>query len=525
MNQSAYRILLIAIAGIFYVPWVSHAQSGDPIGIYWLRTATTNLNGAGIRVAQPEGLLSDPPPAWEVNPAIAGQPTNLFTYSSGSIFTNVFPNALGVESTHADRVGQLFYGIPDGAAMNVAHVDTFDEGTFVNLVNNLKPVNDSVVNQSFTFDVLPVPDQQAADQQYDNYAAQYKTLFVSGAGNVDTVQSPSTCYNGIGVAAYGTVNSSIGPTIDNGRCKPDITAPEYVTSFSTPQVAGSAALLMQAALRGDGGNARKSAFDPRTIKALLLNGAVKPADWTNGSATPLDARYGAGVLNVFNSYKQLIGGRQSYIASTRIASGSAHPPNFKKKTMSVLNGWDFNNITSSGNGNTAKDGVNHYYFNVTNSSGNYLCNATLVWNRQFAKTNINNLDLFLYNCANSNLVACSTSLVDNVEHIFISDLPPGRYDLQVSKAGSTGMVSPTESYALAFAFVVFPTLTVTTSGSDTILSWPAYPAGLSVEASTTPDVPDSWSTDPLPPTAYLNDQNVITLTATGTVWHFRLRQP
>jgi len=67
--------------------------------------------------------------------------------------------------------------------------------------------------------------------------------------------------------------------------------------------------------------------------------------------------------------------------------------------------------------------VNHYFFNVTNSSGGatFALTATLAWNRQQNQTGINNLDLFLYNAANSNLVMCSTSLVDNVEHIFFAE--------------------------------------------------------------------------------------------------------
>ena len=77
--------------------------------------------------------------------------------------------------------------------------------------------------------------------------------------------------------------------------------------------------------------------------------------------------------------------------------------------------------------------MNHYYFNVTNGVGNaaFTATATLVWNRQQNKTGINNLDLFLYNAANSNLVAVSTSPVDNVEHIFVPTTAQGRYDLQV----------------------------------------------------------------------------------------------
>jgi len=99
-----------------------------------------------------------------------------------------------------------------------------------------------------------------------------------------------------------------------------------VTSISTPQVAGAAADLMQAALRGDGGSNTNAAFDMRTIKALLLNGAVKPLGWTNSNSSPLDARYGAGVVNVFNAYEQLAGGKHGFIASTTVGTGGAHPP-------------------------------------------------------------------------------------------------------------------------------------------------------------------------------------------------------
>ena len=85
------------------------------------------------------------------------------------------------------------------------------------------------------------------------------------------------------------------------------------------------------------------------------------------------------------------------------------------------------------------------------SGAAFTATATLVWNRQQNQTNINNLDLFLYNCANSNLVTCSTSLVDNVEHIFLPQLAQGRYDLQVLKNGGA-TVSTNETYALAWEF-------------------------------------------------------------------------
>ena len=77
--------------------------------------------------------------------------------------------------------------------------------------------------------------------------------------------APATCYNGLGVGCYGVgAASSIGPTVDNGRSKPDLTAPSTYTSFSTPYVSGAGAVLLQAAANGAGGTNLAAAGDLRT---------------------------------------------------------------------------------------------------------------------------------------------------------------------------------------------------------------------------------------------------------------------
>ena len=294
MKRTPALIFILAV----YCSGHLRASNLDTVGVTVLRAMTTNLNGAGIRVAQPEAVESAGTTNFEVNPGVPGQPASLFTYISSGGTANNFPNAVGGASGHAGGVAGNFYGLSGGAATNVAHVDNYDADSFVqvsevavgpvtNYIVTLPAtnINDPVVNQSFVFlnpdfSHISTNEEEAVDSAYDDYAAQYHTLFVSGAGNGGPVNPPASCYNGLGVGVSDG-GSSYGPTLDNGRCKPDLIAPGGATSFSTPYVSGAAAVLMQAGLRGDGGSDTNSAADIRTVKALLINGAVKPADWTN----------------------------------------------------------------------------------------------------------------------------------------------------------------------------------------------------------------------------------------------------
>jgi Subtilase family len=292
----------------------------DVTGVTLLRAVGTNVNGAGVHVGQVEAAIDANGVGWEIQPNGVPEPTNLFTWYSDNTSSTQYPNALGTNSWHATEVGQYFYGQSVGVATNVAHVDNYNadyflqgnesvNGTVTNFTFNLPSgnINDSVVNQSFIVlnnDGSHVTSNEEAvvDSTYDTYAATYGTLFVNGAGNGDPtyISPPASCYNGIGVGVYNGGTSG-GPAY-NGQCKPDITADGAGgdTSFSTPLVAGAAALLVQAGLRGDGGGNTNAAANMITVKALLLNGAVKPANWANVPPSPLDYRYGAGFLNVFN---------------------------------------------------------------------------------------------------------------------------------------------------------------------------------------------------------------------------------
>jgi hypothetical protein len=482
-----------SFSALFLVSMPLAGQAGDldTMGVTRLRALDSTLTGNGVVVAQPEALNSTNSPEFEVNPAVAGEPQSFFTWISTNGAATVFPNSLGTESPHADSVGLSLFGASQGVAPGVAHDYNYEADYFyaVIVVDDLAIVA-NVVNQSFAF-FDSLSDQPSVNSTYDSYIAGHGNVFCSAVNGLNYgVGPPGTAYNCIGVAAYGVGAVVLsGPTADNGRSKPDLVAPGQAVSFTTPYVTGAASVLLQAAARGDGGPDIFIADDRRTVKALLLNGALKPFDWTHTTNAPLDTRYGAGVLNLFYAYEQLAAGQKTYTAENNVAAGGAHPPISSGATIGSLLGWDFQSITNL----PLEDTVNHYLFNVPSNS---TLTATLVWERQAGMTNINNLALFLYNATNSALLACSVSAVDNVQHLYLPQLPPGTYDLEAIKYGGPSQsVTPSETYALAFDFFAIsaPALSAVPAGPNTVLTWPASPTVFVLQQTSALTPPVSWS--------------------------------
>lgn len=476
------------------------------------------LNGSGVRVAQVEADLSSE--QFEVNPAAVNQPASLFTYTSaaGTATGTPPPNAAGIESDHADAVGRVFYGAGTSAAPGVSHVYNYEANYFINNIIEAKSPQNipaKVINQSFVAtdqNGNPVEDPPT-DQAYDNYIAEYNKIIVSSAGNFGPPDSPSTSYNGISVGSSDFVLST-GPTAD-GRSKPDITASGSATSYTAPQVAAAAAVLVQAGQTRYGGWNTSAATDSRMIKALLLNGADKPAGWTHTPTQPLDPRYGAGVLDLSNSLTQLGAGQDWMAIPTLSPIGGSHSPislPFLATTKS--SGWDFNTIASG----SRFDTVNNYLFNVRGSSGSTdALTATLTWNRQANQASINNLDLYLYNTDTHTLVSESVSGVDNVEELYTAGLTPGHYDLEVLKHGGTpgvtpGDVSNSETYAMAFNFAG---ATSTNTGGGT--SWRPWFAVDSASGAASGPALSVGSTHVLQPAIQVVSSPVVTATGSLTV--------
>ena len=112
--------LRCAAVAVLIFCFVAQGATLDDIGVTLLRAVTTNVDGSGIRVAQPEAFDYGTT-NWEVNPASSPvlQSASLFFYTADAGSVSFFPNTLSGESGHADSVAGNFYGIPAGVATNV----------------------------------------------------------------------------------------------------------------------------------------------------------------------------------------------------------------------------------------------------------------------------------------------------------------------------------------------------------------------------------------------------------------------
>lgn len=238
--------------------------------------------------------------------------------------------------------------------------------------------------------------------------------------------------------------TSVGPTTFEGagRSKPDLVVPadatEIFPSNSVAIAAAASALLVQTA-NGISANAQRA----ETIKSVLMTGATTEQfdglamPWTrvnNGTfVEPLDRRFGAGQLNILNSYRILTFPQQG-------------PSN--NSTVNKF-GWDYN---------TANPNVtNRYFIDITSTS---TASITAVWMREITATqptpesnfvftpSLAHINIRLFTAIGFNegtLVDESVSPIDNVQHLLDRGLAPGRYEIEVT-------TDVAENYALSWDF-------------------------------------------------------------------------
>ncbi|MDG2012187.1 MAG: hypothetical protein P8J33_01690, partial [Pirellulaceae bacterium] len=248
-----------------------------------------------------------------------------------------------------------------------------------------------------------------------------------GSSNSGAGQLPALWVHGyncitVGVTDGSHAASETAPTYlyGNGRIKPEIVAPSTYTSFSTPMVASAASLLHEAGVGTD-------AVRSETMKAILLAGATKDEfdEWSRSPTQPLDLRYGAGELNIYNSYYIQAGGE--FDGQTGVPASSV-----------ALSGWDYEPEITAGSDR-------YYEFVVPENTLVDELSILLTWNMAItdvdpsggflAVQSLADMSLTLFDSDNgfeAQVVDFSDSEVDNIEHVYLKNLMPGTYHFRVN---------------------------------------------------------------------------------------------
>lgn len=412
--------------------------------------------GAGGAVSQVEATVNQAG-AYFVDATLQTFNGSLDPLGLPVVFTDGSNGAMHGTSSHTGSVGNRFYGDADSVAPGANNVVIYEVNHWLSSIlkygsaANPVPQNYRVQNHSWigtTAPGNPSPPPYTEDAQNIDVLARYDYLIErsnSGSGmtavvglNNNTAQLPylmTHSYNAIAVGrSDGThssgltlepdgtpPNSSYGP----GRSKPDIVAPLSSTSNATGAVSSAAAFLYEAVGGSD-------SVPNEVIKSLLLAGATKSEfpTWSRSSVRPLDDTFGAGELNVYSSYLMAIGGRQAGSQSVMAAPVGDF-------------GWDYGDFRN----NSTVDDI-FYRFEIPAGSVAEELSIALSWNAEVIDTNgsasmfspsvsLQNLDLQFYSSKLAplgSLMDQSVSTVDNVEHLYFTNLASGVYTLKVSGA-------------------------------------------------------------------------------------------
>jgi hypothetical protein len=380
-------------------------------------------NGTGIRVGLVEANTSGSATLhhYLVNSSIAE-----FTGKTITDQSQITPNGI---STHATEVARYFFGNQRSITSGVDDIGLYYANDFIGnkqaIGSQLNPavVPFRVLNHSFIGNFspadLPLAIQANARMDYTIQRDQFTNVVALNNGTGSLPQIYGQSYNSI-VVGRSDGNHSRGLTTINGagRTKPDIVAPASFTSYSTPIVSSTATLLHSAA--PSFGSAAQA---PEAMKAIIMAGADKDPfpTWSNTNTRPLDSVYGAGQVNVYNSYRILEGGQ--FGGSTTFTVSD-----------SGLKGWDYREISSS----------QDLYWNFNTIGGIESASILVTWNADYSDAN-GNFSVTSFRLANMRLslhafdgqslgdeLFFSDSPFDNVEHLYLRNLEAGRYTLRLS---------------------------------------------------------------------------------------------
>ena len=461
----------------------SAAAYQDDIGY----TALQALLGAGT----PSGAGVDVIHVEAMNNVDAWQPDVTHAEFIGKTFTLVDPGIIHppTPSGHATGVGRTFYGDVTSIAPGIDNIEVFladhwRKAGFLGFGAAAQPLSSSarVGNHSYVGDTEIVADDSNILRRLDWVIETDDAIHVVGMNNGATNKPLlGTAFNAIAVGRTDGNHAQGGFVLDAtygaGRTRPDLVAPRTTTSRATPVVAAAAALLVEpghsAALGLSNGSTVNREGDliynaerSETVKAALMAGANRvtnnqstAANITDYRAAPanqgangLDSRFGAGQVNILNSYQIIAAGEQDSVEDDP-GAGSI-----------FWNGFDFDDSF----GGLASSNTTATYAFTADSDHDWLT-AALVWNMDIdggtpgvfdGTATLSDLDLALWSdngtvsSADDFLLGLSASTVDNSEHLWQALVTGHGYEIIVELGAGQGPID--WDYALAWQIGAAP---------------------------------------------------------------------
>jgi autotransporter-associated beta strand protein len=415
--------------------------------------------GAGVHVSMTEAGLSGNYVPMTSLPDFVGKN---FLYRSGA----------SGNSSHATLVAQNFFGLSGSIAPGIDTIELYEANNFMNggflrmgsrTANPMSsPQNSRVGNHSWVHGISSVGGNLDVLQRMDWVIEGDDYIEVVGVNNGSVNTSPLLS-NGFNVISVGRSDGNhaihtveLSDVYRGYRTRPDIVAPMEFTSFAAPVVAAASALLVETGHANPWlsngtyvpdrfpGTAIYHAETSEVVKAALLAGASRLAFNSNdGSAivdyrqlnrqsnNGLDKRFGAGQLDVHNSYNIIASGEQDSRLDGR--SIDIEPA-----------GFDYDPHFGGANGSNTS-GVYEFTAGWTGQS----LTASLVWNANIdiervkdykysTAATVYDLNLSLYDITTGTpqLVAMSASSNQNSENLWNSLTGGRRYRLEVSRPTS-----------------------------------------------------------------------------------------
>ncbi|WKJ91420.1 hypothetical protein QZJ86_04620 [Methylomonas montana] len=439
------------------------ADYKNDIGYAALQTllGANTPTGDGVNVVQAEASLAaiDKPTVYAPNIADT-------QFSGKTFYFPGTPSAL--VSSHATSVGWRFYG-NEGIAPGIKRIASYDANEWLqSLVPSktqvaLPPVNASrIANHSWIAGGEPADAAGLVLRLVDRQVQHNEFIQVVGMNNnVSNAPLMGSAYNVIAVGRTDGLQDRGSDAVDAvyaaGRTRPDLVAPQTTTSAATPIVAAAAALLVETGHKAalavsngsiniDGVGTVYNGERAETVKAALMAGADRITDNTSTTANiadyragshqtvnGLDDRFGAGQLNILQSYQIIAAGEQDSLEDDS-GAGDITAAGFDYD--GAFGGLD-SNITATYKITALAD------LNLT---------ASLVWNLGVSNdsslvTSLHDLDLELFDTTAQTSTAFSASKVDNSENLWVNLAMGHHYQLSVK----SGEANPFAwDYALAW---------------------------------------------------------------------------